>query len=254
MEKHHRTTEECFKHFARDAHNFERRKAVAKFAQVVMEPTVRKWFTDRFTASGEKLIKVRFFLDLLGYKVEEIENMDPVFQNLARLFAFDIISFDDVVAICGYEGENARDQTMRVLTGKIGMYADRYQKVYSEVREMAELIEHHRKELLQKYAAYKLPETNGATGPSEGQPAPIAAALPHMSAATPRLSAHEQVIRSLAHQVEAMLPLADLLLSDQFSAKERARLRELTGSDGVFKLSNRLNALCGEKAREKIQH
>ena len=47
-----------------------------------------------------------------------------------------------------------------------------------------------------------------------------------------------------------MLPLAEYVESDACTPEERKLLRALAGIDGVFRLANVLNRLCGEKVRE----
>ena len=60
---------------------------------------------------------------------------------------------------------------------------------------------------------------------------------------------HTEVIHALAHLVQAMIPLANSLQSDEFSVEERKQFRTFAG-DNVFELSTSLNRLCSETARK----
>ena len=60
------------------------------------------------------------------------------------------------------------------------------------------------------------------------------------------------LLQTFADLVDVMLPLAKHLNSSNITSQERAKLRELTGKDGIFKLSNLLNRLCSETARRNL--
>jgi hypothetical protein len=56
-------------------------------------------------------------------------------------------------------------------------------------------------------------------------------------------------MKAFADLVHAMLPFAELLASDEFTARERVALRQLCGGSSIFELSTNLNRLCSETAR-----
>ncbi|MFC1656547.1 hypothetical protein ACFL14_01085 [Patescibacteria group bacterium] len=62
----------------------------------------------------------------------------------------------------------------------------------------------------------------------------------------------DAIIRATASNIQALDSLVGLVLSDSFTAEDRAKIRQLAGSDTVFRTSNSLNRLCGETARRKI--
>ena len=57
---------------------------------------------------------------------------------------------------------------------------------------------------------------------------------------------HKVLIAVLAKQLDAARPLIELVVSDVYTSDERVELRAFTD---VFSLSNALNRLCGETAR-----
>ena len=65
--------------------------------------------------------------------------------------------------------------------------------------------------------------------------------------------AREAIIESFGVSVKAMLPLARLLESSNFSPEERARVRDIAGRDGVVQLVNVMSRLCGERSLRLIQ-
>jgi hypothetical protein len=57
----------------------------------------------------------------------------------------------------------------------------------------------------------------------------------------------------LAMLLSAAMPMVRVLNSDACSPEDRSYLREIMGEDGIFELSNILNALCSERARKDIR-
>ncbi len=64
-----------------------------------------------------------------------------------------------------------------------------------------------------------------------------------------------ETLRKAANLTRQLLPLAERLIADDFSAEDRheyrrrASLRSNAGTHTVFRLSEALNALCSETAR-----
>jgi hypothetical protein len=62
-----------------------------------------------------------------------------------------------------------------------------------------------------------------------------------------------QIMELLANLILTARPLPEMVNSDEFTAEDRARLRELAQRDGVFDLHNHLYGLCSETARREQQ-
>jgi len=60
----------------------------------------------------------------------------------------------------------------------------------------------------------------------------------------------KDVICDIASSVLELLPKVELAISDSFNPADREKIRDLADEDGVFRLANRLNRLCGERARK----
>lgn len=63
-----------------------------------------------------------------------------------------------------------------------------------------------------------------------------------------------RTINELANRLREILPLAKLVVSDQYSGQERHELRKRSGETTLFELYNVFGALCGERAREHVIH
>lgn len=235
------TVSECFAHFAAQEFDRDPKKAVADFFGIVLQPTVSRWFT-RFSGTGENLLKARYFLELYGYKPTELADVPACVQDLGRLYAYSIASFEDITEVFAFSGESPREQAFRVLLGKLGTSKERMQRICEYVEPLSGLIAERR----DQWVADLPKRVQHATADA---PAPTAI-LPLRKKGP---DVREAIVISAATQVKALLPLCELLLSDEFSADERNHFRDLSGGDGVFKLANILHRLCGEKARAKFQ-
>ncbi len=64
----------------------------------------------------------------------------------------------------------------------------------------------------------------------------------------------QEAIERLAELLKEAQPLAKALVGDEYTDEDRRHLRSLTPSGCIFELSNALNGLCGETARELGEH
>jgi len=65
-------------------------------------------------------------------------------------------------------------------------------------------------------------------------------------------SGHAEIMNAFVCAVQGMIPLARIVVSDQFSPEERSHLRERAKGNGIFELSNLLAAACTETARNRL--
>lgn len=229
------TTAECLAHFA--AHG--NRKLLRSFIPAVDIRTIERWLSGAAKPVGENLIRVRIFLDAIGYRVSELEKLDPPVLDACKIVAFDIASVDDIVGELGYPSAiGARSQTFRVLIGHARVLNNRLTRLKSFTESASDLVQEQEKSFSKRFSVPKKEPALPAQKPRA--PSPMGE------------NRNDAVIAALAAMTRAMLPLAELALSDEFSAEERQKIRDLSGGDGVFRLSNKLNRLCGERARNEL--
>lgn len=237
-------TQACIAHL-RDAIQDDyltKRHVVATFAGVG-DDSVRRWFVDGSMPVGEALVRLRFYLEFLGYQVEEVQKLSQVIRDAARIYAFGVVSLSEVASACGFtEGRNGPDLVLRVFRGGCGISKHK-QEQFTALAELYsdELAE--RKRATQKVLVGSVGQPEKVR--EDDKPTP----LPVRLASQQPLGTHEALIESLAGLVEAMIPLAREISSDRFTPEERARVRELAGRDGVFTLANLLYRMCGERSR-----
>lgn len=128
--------EECIKHFgislASRAPKWSRgaaqaKKPVADFCGVTMN-SVTRWLhgTGSFPV-GEPYIKLMCYLDMMGYRLIELERMPKVRRNFTELVGFGLLSSEQAAELLGYSNTSTLYQ---VLQGHYGASEDKEQKMW----------------------------------------------------------------------------------------------------------------------------
>lgn len=234
------STKECFTHLVKGMGDnlLSSRKLIASFTGV-LDSTVARWIKDSVAPKGESLLRLRFYLEFLGYNVEELLELNPLIRNAARLCAFQVETLTTVAHLVGYpEGRNGIDGLIAVFRGTRSMSEKRLQ-------HLASFVELYSDQLKGKQQATQKVEVM-----PHKQITPEVPKRPLISRMSRQpLEAREAIIASIAYSVLALIPLAVIISSDTYTAADRKQVRERAGGDGVFKLANLLYRLCGERTR-----
>jgi len=163
---------------------------------------------------GEDLIRLRYFLEKKRFEITEFSELTSDIYELGKLIAYRRIALKAVASELGYP----TDELLRKLRGKRNF-------VKSGRDALSKILERF---------GIRVDRNNGEN-PSEDS----------------QLSREERKVsvEKLAKRINEISPLAEKVDSDDFTKVDRNYLRALTGGDGIFKLSNTLNHLCGERAR-----
>jgi len=241
------TTAACVAHLAEATKgDLEKRKTIVSFVGVT-DSTVRRWFRGEMIPVGEPLLRLRFYMEFLGYNVAELQSLNPPVRDAARLFAFRIATLREIAQLVGYsEGRGGTDTLLAVFRGTQGVSKQR-------LDEFTSFVEVYGDQLLEKKRSTKKIQLNDGTSRTSAEDDLGAAKQPrvvHPLRPVVQPRDRDVIIESLGASVKALIPLARAASSDGFTAEERARVRELAGGDGVFRLANLLFRLCGERARK----
>lgn len=118
------------------------RKPLADFCGV-KTPTVTRWFSGVGLPRGTELIKLLCYLDLMGYKVIELERMQPGRRGFAELVGFGILSIEQAAELLGY----ANTMTLyQVLHGRENPNEDKDQKMWNTWKERSQELELRKEE------------------------------------------------------------------------------------------------------------
>lgn len=189
--------------------------------------TVRRWAANETPAKGGKEIRLWHFLLAAGYEFPELRIPEYNFY-LAQLYAYSVVTIDEVVQLCGVKNDQTALQIMRGQPPMHPMPLDDIKDLYDAQLQVA-------KNTLQQ----KL----------HGPVADILPPLPEPSAAQSTDALKPDVLVSvLASLLVAIAPLTELVLDD-YTPEQRSDLRKQVGDPLMFRLSNDFNALCSERAR-----
>lgn len=86
------TARQCLTHFFEA---FGKDETLIKFAKV-SAPTEGFWRLHNKMPAGQTLLRVEFFLDLIGYKVEELEKLPTELFVLGQCIACDVVSMETI--------------------------------------------------------------------------------------------------------------------------------------------------------------
>lgn len=252
------TTKECLAHYAStlpQVHNRRVRDALAPLADFTgrRKATVYHWLRRERPVLGFNLVKVRYFLEQQGYQVIELKNLIPAVRDLGRLIAHGVLTIEEVVKELSYtgrthflevlHGDRLSPKRMKTIHDIVETYLPLLEK---RVRGLARLYDHpHQKE--EPTTKPDVEEEPAYTPVSETDRAPGIQGVGKETVSTVNGDTeHRVLIVALAKQLEAITPLAELVLSDLYTPDERIKVREIVD---VFRASNALNQLCGETAR-----
>ena len=208
--------------------------------------TVARWVNGNNMPLGLPLIKLRFFLALVGHEPIELTRLRDGYQfgyMLAETLAFcDNLTVSEASKAIGYTDDYA---VLRIAHGESTADA-------AHEPQLKKFCEGCRADVEKRRSAWilKLSGTPGAEYPREK--APVVCGVPQTQVAVDK----EELLRTAAHLVFALEPMMRAAAHD-LSSEDRKRLRAMTEShegntNAIFELSTYLNMLCSERAREEI--
>lgn len=201
------------------------RKPMAEFVGVT-EDTIYRWLSGSQQPIGLSLIKTWHWLESQGYIVDvlrQIKAIDALVYDAGRYLAYGKGDLQTLTACLGY---HKLSSTLAVLRAEVGMSADK-------------------RTMLQKW----LRDIEGV--PFPGTPEFTRSYDDASESANVPLS-NQTVQACIVNLVSALLPLAQIALSDVFSDEERRDLRKASPSDAVYRLSRILSGLCSRESRRIV--
>ncbi|MBT6690899.1 hypothetical protein HOB10_01015 [Candidatus Parcubacteria bacterium] len=201
------------------------RKPLADFCKA-SDPLAYRWLNGKKMPSGKNLIRLKYFLHSRGYDVAELRDLAPQVLSLGWIISIGRMSFDEACQKLGYAG---RDSFFPVLNN-----------VCNAGRAKLAMIE----AILKRYPAEDFVGLNDR---------PILKTSQRTERSLPtslRQSSRDAIFQALKGQVEALLPLAQAVLSDEFSDNDRRQLRRSISDDGLYNAAQALHGLCSKESRK----
>ncbi len=213
--------------------------------------SIQRWLVMSARPLGLQIIKLRVFLEAVGYTVPALKKMKhvkPAAYKLAELLAFDIISAEDARQMFGL------NQANRVFAiAQSGQFL-----IEERVKQINALYEANREFVAEKRALLPVPSRTSSSQriPSRTE-ADIAEMFDDTPSETSKVSAGvvlagEVLLRTAAYQALTLIPFVELLASEACTAEDRKEFRLTVEGKNVIRLSEALNKLVSESARKEI--
>ncbi len=247
------TTLDCWRHYSATLPQGTRncndaREGLREFLGVSVG-TVRRYITKPESLKGLPLVKMRYFLSAMGYVVAELEAMQDYARDLAEMIALDVIAIDFAYEVLGYKNVHG---VFRLIHGK-SLDIEHDPNGRKRIERIRVLCQQKKEEVARlrhlwngrwniPVADTKVP--NQAVGLINDGPS--------FAQKRSAREARDNDMVIFAGLVRALLPIANRLASDDYSAEDRREARAQAGPNNVFSLSNALNQLCSETAREQL--
>lgn len=247
------STDFCLKDYLRtltwDIKNIGERHSIAHFCGVGTD-TVRSWYNGTTTPKGIHLMKVRYFLESIGYEISEFKNLNKHIYNLGKLIAYNKLDLEQISRRVGMPGS---DELLRVLHGYRSLSIGRTSLVKMICGEYGDILVNLNKNKPPQIIKPK--ETEIKIEPIEKVEEILIATS--KTEASNKYDSVVKMLQGVDGLVSLLMPKFEALLGEETKPEERQKFRELATRQLVFDLANRffnftkmLNALCSEKARE----
>lgn len=124
------TAQECLMQFMQAA-NADEVAHFINFMGNIPRSTAQRWTTPPYgLPSGENLLRLRYYLDWLGFELEEVKELRTPVRDCGRLFAFRLIQLEDILQVLDYsDSSQGRSQTLSVLKGVAGTSFPKLEKL-----------------------------------------------------------------------------------------------------------------------------
>lgn len=230
------TLEQCLEMIPGIDRDFSIRKTLARLVGMSNE-SVYRWFRqdgNSYRPAGLARIQVGYFCETIGFEVKEVTELGGDAYHLGKLLAFSVIKLDDIATKLNAN----RSQVLAFLRGDHG-FSEARKKVANQVANDVSLLaecQRQKGELEKSLNLLPCPQKPEVKTPSLVGQTPI--------------QFNDACIEALGHGLRGLLPLLEIVISDDFSPEERTRVREIAGSKTVLQFSNGLVQLAGERARK----
>lgn len=248
---------QCLKHYAKCLERIysvknrvQGRRPLAEFTGAP-DNSVYRWLAGSSAIEGERYLRTLYFLEAQRYEIVELRMLPNVVWQIGWLIAQNRITLADVLAKTNYSPGHF-----------LRLFRDSSGKMQADRKSALEQLVKHFDNVPSRFLDQDV---------TEDTPSPVLTAnerneilsrdtmgAPSKKKLPPAVKAVRRDIEILSHLIQAALPLAEWMNSDQCTEEDRQILRQLTKEgwqDGtaLFRLSTALNGLCSKKAHELQQ-
>jgi hypothetical protein len=204
--------------------------------------TVRRWFSGGASPIGMPLIKLRYFLELLGHKIstlELIKEKTPALYGLGELLAFDVITMSYAISELGYTDQHS---VFRLMHGNNSCTSEKELLIQKVCSDHKTALTKKREDVMSLFGLKKRETSKEVVPSKKEQPKSVSSIQMN----------RQFVIEAVGHGLLGLLPLMEQMASDEFGPEERKYLREVMGHDVTGRVVYALRKLTNERVREQL--
>lgn len=238
------TTLECFMNLMKQIppdELLEKRRVLAEILGVE-DSTVRRWMTGSNIPVGMSMISLQYYLDFVGYRLDELVRTSNVFKDAGRMLAFRVITLESMAELISEEGHV--DHIFSILRGTRGVSALREEK-------FREMVDAYQGELAEKLLTIpklvtleRKPTSTSIQSLPLGEPL-LTPAEPGTVSCPKSNGTRDERFKML---VLNLLDFTQLYTDSKVPETVRDQLRNVVGQQNIFDLKNALSRLCSSKA------
>jgi len=212
--------------------------------------TLREWFNAKRIPKGLNAVRAMVILEMLDYEVVTDEDIYPECRDVGECLTFGVICEDNLKDIFPCEDNNIR----RLLLGRGGTVKAARQVIRESINPYLKERDRRKVEWSRKLGALVGRKERDNDKTHHDIPVELGPVEPLGEEALRAAITKEEAIGMMANMVRAMKPLARWLLTDDFTAEDRKRLRQMVGNaanNDVSILRGYMTQLCSEHQRRE---
>lgn len=188
--------------------------------------TVNGWLLGTSPPMGDNKIRIISYFVLNGWKIDEYEQRDPLAQKLMLLLGYKVISMKEMLEELALSPSNAQG-VLAFLYGEREFSKPTRRLAEMLVAQKASQLSDVAQKLATNYVIKESDDTTRSVERVEG----------------------DDVVSRLSALLQQVMPMAELLNSDQFTDADRANMRLLVGPEVYEKLCVTLNLMKSRQNR-----
>jgi hypothetical protein len=228
---------------------------IVEFTGVVPR-TANHWLNGGRMPVGVVLVKLRHFLELVGYTLEELVDLkttEPLIYQLSEMIAYNIVTPQAAADALVFPH---LDSILRMVHGGSSTSAERKEMLRELIEKNSERLSLARKTWEQRLELDRqgVDRVSAPVAPRTNVEAPTRTDEQPTAPVTKIAGSHNagNTIEVIAPLLTALVKVTDHMITDEFGAENRKLLRGRTESGTMFALANNLRMLCSESARAQI--
>jgi hypothetical protein len=192
----------------------------------VVDATVLKWLSGENLPTGETMIRLRTFLEVAGYELEEALQLNELVRDLSSCIGFGVVDVDETRQRLGYRNNNA---VFDLVLRAGGLSTDRIQGLRKIIDMVRKDLDVARAEWQERLHSVRTLSNEGSSSFREARESLVDSSDAHDIPSVAVLNYTVNVLRGIA----TLLSNADVALSEDDRFQAWRMIEALVENDGA---------------------